>query len=84
MVKCIFLLVSTAILIKYVTYVVKHASYDKPQNNSLVLYVQGCYSFLRDKYLLKILKEWLIATEKNNCLFTIINCVVRLHNTDFQ
>ena len=37
MVKCIFLLVSTAILIKYVTSVVKHASYDKPQNNSLVL-----------------------------------------------
>ena len=25
------------ILIKYVTYDVKHASYDKPQNNSLVL-----------------------------------------------
>ena len=35
--KMHFLPVFITILIKYVTYVVKHASYDKPQNNSLVL-----------------------------------------------
>ena len=35
--KMHFLPVFITILIKYVTYVVKHASYDKPHNNSLVL-----------------------------------------------
>ena len=37
MVECIFKHIFATILIKYVTYGVKHASYDKPQNNSLVL-----------------------------------------------